>query len=66
VIIGLYGLSVAAFVVLARLSRRADRAVPAPAALLDAVLSWRVGRVPVGRIAVLAIWWWLGWHLFAR
>ncbi|MBX6750505.1 MAG: hypothetical protein IRY85_12695 [Micromonosporaceae bacterium] len=30
------------------------------------VMAYRVGRVPVGRIAVLGSWWWVGWHFFAR
>jgi hypothetical protein len=30
------------------------------------VMAYRVGRVPVGRIAVLGCWWWVGWHFFAR
>ena len=25
-----------------------------------------VGKVPVGRIALLGFWWWMGWHFFAR
>jgi hypothetical protein len=25
-----------------------------------------VGKVPVGRIAVLGFWWWAGFHFLAR
>jgi hypothetical protein len=47
-------------------SRRSDGAVPGFSALCGAVLGYRIGRWPVGRIAVLGFWWWLGWHFFAR
>jgi hypothetical protein len=29
-------------------------------------MDYRVGKVPVGRIAVLGFWWWAGFHFFAR
>jgi hypothetical protein len=29
-------------------------------------MAYQVGRVPVGREAVLGFWWWAGWHFFAR
>jgi hypothetical protein len=61
VIICLYGLGALALVVLFGLSRREGSTVPRPAVLLDRVLAGRVGR-----LVVLAAWWWLGWHLFAR
>jgi hypothetical protein len=60
-IICLYALGVLALVALAVLARRENARVPRPGALLDRVLAGRVGRV-----VVLAAWWWLGWHLFAR
>lgn len=25
-----------------------------------------VARFPLGRIALLLLWWWLGWHFLAR
>jgi len=25
-----------------------------------------IARFPVGRIALLLLWWWLGWHFLAR
>jgi hypothetical protein len=30
------------------------------------VMQYQVGKVPVGRVAVLGFWWWVGWHFFAR
>jgi uncharacterized protein DUF6186 len=30
------------------------------------VMRYRVGRIPVGRIAVIGFWWWVGWHFIAR
>jgi hypothetical protein len=40
--------------------------VPRFADIAGFVMAYRVGRVPVGRIAVLGFWWWVGWHFFAR
>jgi hypothetical protein len=47
-------------------ARRPGSRVPRFGDLVAAALAYRVGRVPVGRIAVLALWWWIGWHFFAR
>jgi hypothetical protein len=40
--------------------------IPGLADIAGFVMAYRVGRVPVGRIAVLGSWWWVGWHFFAR
>jgi hypothetical protein len=48
------------------LARRDGSRLPTLADLCGYVMRWRAGPVPVGRIAVYAVWWWLGWHLFAR
>ncbi len=48
------------------MSRRELAKVPTLGALSAFVMDYRVGRVPVGRIAVLGFWWWAGWHFFAR
>ena len=47
-------------------SRRGGSRVPKFADIAGFVMAYRVGRVPVGRIAVLGFWWWVGWHFFAR
>jgi hypothetical protein len=47
-------------------ARRPGAEVPTFGDLCGHVLSYRVGRLPVGRIALLGFWWWTGWHLFAR
>lgn len=43
-----------------------EQRVPRFADIAGFVMAYRVGRVPVGRIAVLGFWWWVGWHFFAR
>ena len=50
--------------VMQALSRRTR--VPSLGDLCGVVMRCRVGPLPVGRIALLGLWWWLGWHLFAR
>jgi uncharacterized protein DUF6186 len=47
-------------------ARRPDAADPTLAEVCAYVLGYRVGRLPVGRIAVLGFWWWVGWHFLAR
>jgi hypothetical protein len=47
-------------------ARREGSRIPTVADVCAAVMRYEVGRLPVGRIAVLGFWWWLGWHLFAR
>jgi hypothetical protein len=66
IIISLFGLAAVAFVVTTLLSRREGSKVPPFGALTGFVMQYQVGRLPVGRIAVLGFWWWAGWHFFAR
>jgi hypothetical protein len=66
VILSLFTLGVVALVVLSWLSRREGSKIPGFADMAGFVMAYQVGRVPVGRIAVLGFWWWLGWHFFAR
>jgi Family of unknown function (DUF6186) len=47
-------------------ARRPGSKVPSLAALCGFVMRYRVGRLPVGRIALFGFWWWLGWHFLAR
>jgi hypothetical protein len=48
------------------MARREGSKVPTLGALCGFVMGYRVGRLPVGRIAVFGFWWWVGWHFFAR
>jgi hypothetical protein len=43
-----------------------DSRVPSLGDLAAFVMSYQVGRLPIGRVAVLGFWWWLGWHFLAR
>jgi hypothetical protein len=47
-------------------ARRPDSKIPTLAQLCGFVMRYRVGRLPVGRIAMFGFWWWLGWHFLAR
>jgi len=66
VIISLFVVVAAAFVVVSWLSRREDSKIPTFGDLSGFVMQYEVGKVPVGRVAVLGFWWWVGWHFFAR
>lgn len=66
VILSLFALGGLSFVVVSWFARREDAKVPSAGELTGFVMGYQVGRVPVGRIAVLGFWWWLGWHFFAR
>ena len=65
-ILSLFALSAIAFVVIGWLARREDSKIPTFGDLSSFVMAYQVGRVPVGRVAVLGFWWWIGWHFFAR
>ena len=52
--------------VLEMLARRENSKIPTLSDLTAFVMTYRAGNVPMGRIAVLGFWWWLGWHFFAR
>ncbi len=60
----LLGLAVVAAV--EAMARRENSRVPSLADVAGFVMSYRAGRMPIGRIAVYGFWWWLGWHFFAR
>jgi hypothetical protein len=66
VVIGLFALAGVALAVVALLSRREDSKIPTLGDLGGFVMRYQVGRVPVGRVALLGFWWWIGWHFFAR
>ena len=66
IVISLFTLAGLGFVVVALLARRPKSKVPSFGALSGFVMHYQVGRFPVGRVAVLGFWWWIGWHFFAR
>jgi Family of unknown function (DUF6186) len=66
IVIRLFLVFAVAFAVVEFLSRREGSRVPSLADLSGFVMQYQVGRVPVGRVAVLGFWWWIGWHFFAR
>ena len=66
IIISLFALAGIGLAVVGLLSRRGAARVPSLGDISAFVMDYRVGRVPVGRIAVLGFWWWAGWHFFAR
>jgi len=61
-----YGLALVLIVVLEVAGRREGSRVPTLAQLCGFVMRYRVGRVPLGRVALLGFWWWVGFHFFAR
>jgi hypothetical protein len=80
-ILTLFGLGALGLVVVSMLSHRegsketaetstltpaSGPAIPRMADIAGFVMAYRVGPVPVGRIAVLGFWWWIGYHFFAR
>jgi hypothetical protein len=66
IIISLFLVAALAFATVELLSRREGSRVPSMGDLSGFVMQYQVGRVPVGRVAVLGFWWWIGWHFFAR
>jgi Family of unknown function (DUF6186) len=47
-------------------ARREDSQIPTMGELCGLIMQYEVARLPVGRIGVLGLWWWVGWHFFAR
>jgi hypothetical protein len=47
-------------------ARRPDSRIPTLGDVFGALMRYRAGGVPVGRIVVLAACWWTGWHFLAR
>ena len=66
VMIGLFILAALLFFVVEWLSRREESRIPSMGDLTGFVMAYKVGRLPVGRVAVYGFWWWVGWHFFAR
>jgi hypothetical protein len=66
IVIGLFLAAGLTFALVAWLSRREGSTIPSFGDIAGFVMAYQVGRVPVGRVAVLGFWWWAGWHFFAR
>lgn len=66
IIISLFVVAACVFTVVGWLARREDSKIPTIGDLSGFVMKYQVGKVPVGRVAVLGFWWWIGWHFFAR
>jgi hypothetical protein len=66
IIISLFALAGCGFLVVTWLSHRERSKIPTFGQLSGFVMQYQVGRLPVGRIAVLGFWWWVGYHFFAR
>lgn len=66
IIISLFVLAALVFAVVGWLSRREESNIPSLGDLSGFIMQYRVGRLPVGRIAIFGFWWWVGWHFFAR
>ena len=64
--IGAFALSFALLAVVEMVGRRERSKVPTIGDVCAVVMAYRVGPLPVGRIAMFGFWWWLGWHFFAR
>ena len=66
VIISLFIVGALGFAMITWWSRRENSKIPTFGDLSSFVMAYQVGKVPVGRVAVLGFWWWVGWHFFAR
>jgi hypothetical protein len=61
-----FGSAVALCVLVELRARSRQSKLPTLGDVCAFVMRYRVGRIPVGRIAVIGFWWWVGWHFIAR
>lgn len=61
-----YGLALMLIAAVEVLGRREGSRVPTLGQLCGFVMRYRLGPIPLGRVALLGFWWWVGFHLFAR
>jgi len=66
IVLSLFAIAGLAFLVVGWLARRRGSTIPTLGDIAGFVMAYQVGRVPVGRVAVLGFWWWTGWHFLAR
>jgi hypothetical protein len=62
----LFAVALGLFAAVEFASRREGSRVPSLGDVCGVVMRYRVGPLPVGRIAMFGFWWWLGWHFLAR
>jgi uncharacterized protein DUF6186 len=48
------------------IGRREGSRLPTLGQMCGFVMRYRLGPVPLGRVALLGFWWWVGFHFFAR
>jgi len=65
-VLALFSTALGLFAAVEIVSRREGSRVPSLGDLCGVVMRYRVGPLPVGRIALFGFWWWLGWHFLAR
>ena len=61
-----FAVSLGLFAAVEIAGRREGSRVPTLGEVCGVVMRYRVGPLPVGRIAMFGFWWWLGWHFLAR
>jgi hypothetical protein len=66
VTLGAYALTLVVIAVVELAGRRDGSRIPTLGKMCGFVMRYRIGRVPVGRVALLGFWWWVGFHFFAR
>ncbi|MET7393945.1 DUF6186 family protein [Dactylosporangium sp. NPDC005572] len=66
IIAALFAVALGLFGVVEVVARREGSKVPTLGEVCGVVMRYRVGPLPVGRIAMFGFWWWLGWHFLAR
>ena len=66
IVMSLFASAGVGFAVVELLARRPNSKIPSFGTLTGVVLRYQIGKFPVGRVAVLGFWWWIGWHFFAR
>ncbi|MGI5244654.1 DUF6186 family protein [Dactylosporangium sp. CA-139066] len=62
----LFAAAIALFAGVEIMARREGSRVPSLGDVCGVVMRYRVGPLPVGRLAMFGFWWWLGWHFLAR
>ncbi len=66
IILAGFGLALITAVALELIARRDGARVPTLGQLCAAAVQVRVGRFPLGQVILMGLWWWVGWHFFAR
>ncbi|MER7002743.1 DUF6186 family protein [Dactylosporangium sp. NPDC000555] len=62
----LFSVALGLFAAVEIAAHREGSRVPSIGDVCGVVMRYRIGPLPVGRIAMFGFWWWLGWHFLAR